>query len=310
MHALLDANAAGAVRRWERRARRTDATAGLGRLPSRCASWRSGPRPSTSISLELDTDDATPLAPAAPGQFVTVRLQPPGASEPLVRSYSLSGPPEGDRYRISVKVEPRGAAGRVVRDDVEVGDRIDVAAPRGRFVLDEGAPPTRPVALVSAGVGVTPVLAMLHALGAAATTRDVWWVHGARNRDEHAFATEVDRLLASLPHAHRLVFYSAPGPADRPGVDYDEIGRVTADAIAAAGAPVACDYFLCGPIGFMDSLRSGLAALGVAPTTCTPSSSVPRARSRPVSSRSPLDDPIHRTVRRAPARTCRSSAAG
>ena len=98
------------------------------------------------VSLELEPDDATPLARAAPGQFVTVRLQPPESGTPLMRSYSLSGPPEGERYRISVKVEPRGAAGRVVRDEIEVGDRIDVAAPRGRFVLDDRRP-SAPVAL-------------------------------------------------------------------------------------------------------------------------------------------------------------------
>ena len=215
------------------------------------------------VSLELEPDDATPLARAAPGQFVTVRLHPTGSGTPVIRSYSLSGPPEGERYRISVKVEPRGAAGHVVRDEIEVGDRIDVAAPRGRFVLDDRRTSLQPVVLVSAGVGVTPVLAMLHALGAAQTTGNVWWVHGARNRNEHAFAAEAEQLLTSLPNAHRLVFYSAPGPDDVPGVDYDEGGHVTADAIAAAGAPVTSDFFLCGPTAFIHSMQAGLGALGV-----------------------------------------------
>ena len=215
------------------------------------------------VSLELDTDDGTPLARAAPGQFVAVRLQPPGGTAPLVRSYSLSGAPEGPRYRISVKVEPNGAAGHAVRDTIRVGDRVDVAAPRGRFVLDARAPSSHPITLVSAGVGVTPVLAMLHTLVAAGATREVWWVHGARNHDEHAFAVEADELLASLPNAHRLVVYSRPGANDVHGVDYDETGHVTADVIAAAGTPVTSDFFLCGPGPFMDSLRSGLVALGV-----------------------------------------------
>jgi len=217
------------------------------------------------VSLELDSADGVPLPGAAPGQFVTVQLHPLGDASPLVRSYSLSGAPEASTYRISVKVEPNGAAGHLVRDRVDVGDRIDVAAPRGRFVLDPQPPSARSVALLSAGVGVTPVLAMLHALSAASATRDVWWVHGARNREEHAFAEEADELLASLPHAHRFVCYSAPSTHDIRGVDYDAAGRVTADAIAAAGAPLASDFFLCGPIGFMDSMQAGLAALGVAP---------------------------------------------
>ena len=115
----------------------------------------------TVLSLELEADDGAPLPRALPGQFVTLRLEPGGDAPPVVRSYSLSGPPGSARYRITVKVEPHGAAGRYLRATVDVGDHVDVAAPRGQFTLDEGA---RPVVLVSAGVGVTPVLAMLHAL--------------------------------------------------------------------------------------------------------------------------------------------------
>lgn len=214
------------------------------------------------LSLELDADDDRPLASALPGQFVTLRLEPGGGRPPLVRSYSLSGPPEGARYRISVKVEPHGAAGRLLRDAVEVGDRVDVAAPRGRFTLDDGA---RPIALVSAGVGATPVLAMLHALSAARATREVWWLHGARNGTEHAFAEEAGSLLASLPRARRRVWFSRPDPSDRLGVDHDEVGHMTADAIAASGVPTDSEFYLCGPPAFMDALRAGIDALGVAP---------------------------------------------
>ena len=114
----------------------------------------------SAVTLELQADDGTPLAQPLPGQFVTLKLEPEGAP-PIVRSYSLSGPPDDPRYRITVKVEPHGAAGGYLRSVVEVGSDIRVAAPRGRFILDDGA---EPVVLVSAGIGVTPVLAMLHAL--------------------------------------------------------------------------------------------------------------------------------------------------
>ncbi len=215
------------------------------------------------VSLELDADDGRSLTPALPGQFVTLRLEPGGGAPPLVRSYSLSGPAGGARYRVSIKVEPHGAAGHHVRDTVEVGDRIDVAAPRGRFTLaDDG---TRPVALVSVGVGVTPVLAMLHALSAGPATRPIWWLHGARNGAEHAFAQEVRSLLASLPQAHSRVWYSRPDPGDRIGVDHDDVGHITADALAATGVPTSSEFYLCGPPAFMDALRAGLAALGVSP---------------------------------------------
>jgi ferredoxin-NADP reductase/MOSC domain-containing protein YiiM/ferredoxin len=228
--------------------------------PLRVSSKRS--ETTSVVSLELDADDGRPLARALPGQFVTLRLEPGSGPPPLVRSYSLSGSPDGARYRISVKVEPHGAAGRYLRDAVEVGDRIDVAAPRGRFTLDDGA---RPVALVSAGVGVTPVLAMLHALSSGRTAREVWWFQGARNGAEHPFADEANGLLASLPRARSRVWYSRPDPTDRVGVDYDEVGHITADAIAATGVPIESEFYVCGPPAFMDQLRAGFDALGVSP---------------------------------------------
>ena len=123
-----------------------------------------------------------------------------------------------------------GAVSRHLHDRVAVGDTLEVAAPRGSFVLREG---TRPVVLVSAGVGATPVLAMLHALASEAATRPVWWLHGARNREEHAFAEEVDGLLAALPHAHRLVAYSRPAADERPGAGFDLAGRLDGAAPSA-----------------------------------------------------------------------------
>ena len=216
----------------------------------------------TVLSVELEADDGAPLPRALPGQFVTLRLEPGGGAPPLVRSYSLSGPPGGARYRITVKVEPHGAAGGYLRTTVGVGGLLEVAAPRGHFILDEG---TRPIVLVSAGVGVTPVLAMLHALHDSRSTRDVWWLHGARNGAEHTFAQEARRLLATLSHAHRRVWYSRPGPDDVPGTDYDELGHITAEGIAAVGAPTDGELYLCGPAPFMAAIGAGLDTLGVSP---------------------------------------------
>jgi ferredoxin-NADP reductase/ferredoxin len=211
------------------------------------------------VSLDLEAEDAAPLPRALPGQYVTVKLEPSGAP-PLVRSYSLSGPPGSARYRISVKIEPQGEAGPYLRGAVDVGDRLDVAAPRGQFTLDENA---SAVVLVSAGVGVTPVLAMLHALHDSQSTRDIWWFHGARNRAEHAFAQEARSLLATLPNAHSRVLYSRPGTDDRIGIDYDELGHVTPELITAAGAPLDGDFYVCGPAPFMDALVAGLGAMAV-----------------------------------------------
>ena len=214
----------------------------------------------TTLSLDLESADGAPLAHPLAGQFITLKLEPRGGVPPLVRSYSLSGPPDSDRYRITVKVEPHGAAGTYLRDMADVGDEIKVAAPRGRFTLDDSA---RPVVLVSAGVGVTPVLAMLHALHDRQSTREIWWLHGTRNGDEHAFAQETRSLLATLANAHSRVWYSQPGPDDRLGTDYDEPGHLTPEGISAAAAPVDGEFYVCGPTPFMSAMRCGLQALGV-----------------------------------------------
>jgi ferredoxin-NADP reductase/MOSC domain-containing protein YiiM/ferredoxin len=202
--------------------------------------------------------DATPTAAA--GQYLTLRLQPGADGPPLVRSYSLSDLPDERGFRISVKRE--GAGSRYLHERVKVGDVLDVAAPRGSFVLRDDA---RPVVLVSAGVGATPVLAMLHALVREHTMRPVWWVHGARNRDEHAFAAEADALLAALPDAHRVVAYSRPGAGETPGVDYDVAGRLDLAVLERAGVPTDADYYLCGPDDFMRAIGAALTARGVRP---------------------------------------------
>jgi ferredoxin-NADP reductase/MOSC domain-containing protein YiiM/ferredoxin len=214
----------------------------------------------TVLSVELEVDDGATLPHALPGQFVTLKLEPGDGAPPLVRSYSLSGAPDRPRYRIAVKVEPHGVAGGYLRAAVEVGDRIKVAAPRGQFTLDASA---HPVVLVSAGVGVTPVLAMLYALHDSQSRRDIWWLYGTRNGAEHAFAHETRSLLAALPNAHSRVWYSRPNPEDHIGIDYDELGHITPERIAATGTPIDGEFYLCGPTSFMAAITAGLETLGV-----------------------------------------------
>ncbi len=225
------------------------------------------------IRRESSTIASFTLAPAgwarpAPGavsagQYLTVRLRPEGADRPaVIRSYSLSTVADGDGYRISVKHEPHGVGSSFLHDHVRVGDTIEAVAPRGAFTLRGGQ---GPVVLLSGGVGATPVLAMLHTLAGAHTSREVWWVHGTRDGREHAFGAEVDRLLASLPHSHRIVSYSRPGPGEAPGMSFDEVGRVSIETITGAGIPIDADYYLCGPDAFMQSLSAALVARGTLP---------------------------------------------
>jgi ferredoxin-NADP reductase/MOSC domain-containing protein YiiM/ferredoxin len=214
------------------------------------------------ISIHLSPAEDAAHSPAKPGQFLTVRLQPDPEAAPLLRTYSLSGLPDGDDYRISVKQEPRGAASGYLHTRLRVGDTLDAGAPRGTFVLKSG---DRPVVLASAGVGATPVLAMLHTLATEQSSRQVWWLHGARNRSGHSFAEEVDSLLAALPNAHRVVCYSSPGPDDRAGDDFDRIGHLTGQVLDDAGVPTGGFFYICGPGPFMHDVGAALAARGVTP---------------------------------------------
>src|SRR5690348_7432263 len=104
---------------------------------------------------------------------------------------------------------------------------------------------------------------MLHALAAARSTRDIWWLHGARRRADEPFAAESRALLSALPHAHRHICYSSPGPGDLAGRDYDTAGRLSAPVLAGLGLPRDADAYLCGPPAFMAEMSAALAAEGV-----------------------------------------------
>ncbi|AMV45786.1 MOSC and FAD-binding oxidoreductase domain-containing protein [Paraburkholderia caribensis] len=212
------------------------------------------------LSFVFEATDGLPLQQARPGQYVVLRLRQ-GAKDPaFFRSYSLSGAPSTGRYRISVKLEPNGAAGTYLGNRVRVGDTLDVSAPRGDFVLKEGI---GPVVLLSAGIGVTPVLSMLHALSVAGSRRQVLWIHAARDGEHYPFGAESRRLLNMLEHARGHVCYSAPAASDRMGDDFDDTGRVSQTVLEKIGLPVDADVYLCGPASFMHDMKGTLERMGV-----------------------------------------------
>jgi len=213
------------------------------------------------FSLELASADDRPLAIAMPGQFVVVRLQPQPEGPPLLRSYSLSGAPGTECYRLGIKREARGIASNYIATSLKAGDLVEVSAPRGNFVLRTD---DRPVVLLSAGIGITPVLAMLHALAAESSQRMVWWFHGARSGNENAFAEETRVLLKRLPNSRSYVQYSKPGLADKPGVHFDAPGRLETAILERLGVSKEADFYLCGPSAFLRDFAAGLTAWGVA----------------------------------------------
>jgi ferredoxin-NADP reductase/MOSC domain-containing protein YiiM/ferredoxin len=210
------------------------------------------------ISICLEDPTGSPLPAARPGQYLTLRVQPDQRQRTVLRNYSLSGPPGADFYRVTVKREHGGAASGYLHTRLAVGDQLDVAAPRGTFILDETH---SPVLLISAGIGATPVLAMLQLLAQERSDREIWWLHGARNGLEHSFATETRDLVASLPNAQAHVYYSHPMPNDLEGRDFDSAGRLTASVLAKLKPPYDAEAYLCGPATFMDDISAGLAAL-------------------------------------------------
>jgi ferredoxin-NADP reductase/MOSC domain-containing protein YiiM/ferredoxin len=212
------------------------------------------------ISIRLDDPEGAPLPLARPGQYVTLRIRPEGERRALLRNYSLSGPPDAGHYRITVKREHAGAASGYLHTRLRAGARLEVAAPRGAFILDGT---DAPVLLISAGIGATPVLAMLHELATGHAGREVWWLHGARSGLDHSFAAEARALIASLPRVHAHVWYSRPGPDDLVGRDFDSAGRLTAAALTELAPPREAQAYLCGPASFMEEMSAGLAAMGI-----------------------------------------------
>jgi len=214
---------------------------------------------SAVTSIYLAAEDGAPLPRPQAGQFLTLRVS--AADDPApVRSYSLSAGPETAGYRISVKRESHGLVSAYLHTQLRVGATIEVAAPRGDFHL---APGNNPVLLISAGIGVTPVLAMLHELAGGPSDRPVWWIHTARDAGRHVFAVEAHRLIESLAHGHEQVFYTAPGAEIDPGQATVTRGRLDPATLGGLGIPTDATAYLCGPAGFTVAIRDALVGLGL-----------------------------------------------
>jgi ferredoxin-NADP reductase len=211
-------------------------------------------------SFVLAPFDGQPLPAFQAGQFVVLRLHLDPDKPPVLRSYSLSDLPGADHFRISVKSELNGIGSSFLCNRAREGDVLDVSAPRGSFTLRTGQ---NPVVLLSAGVGATPVMSMLHTLVAERSQREIWWIYGTRNRVDHPFAEESRSLLKQLSRGRGYIVYSRPAAIDQVGADFDASGHIDTALIEKIGVSQSSDFYLCGPSSFLQNMRDGLRNWGV-----------------------------------------------
>jgi ferredoxin-NADP reductase/MOSC domain-containing protein YiiM len=211
-------------------------------------------------SFILSPIDGATLPAFQAGQFVVLRLLVDSGKPAVLRSYSLSGLPAADHFRISIKRELDGIGSSFLCNRTQLGDVLDVSAPRGSFTL---RPSQSPAVLLSAGVGATPVLSMLHSLAAEKSQREIWWIYGARNRVDHPFAEESRSLLKQLSRGRGYIVYSRPAATDQVGAEFDASGHIDIALLQRIGVSQSSDFYLCGPASFLQNMRDGLRNWGV-----------------------------------------------
>jgi len=217
-------------------------------------------------SFYLQPEDQGVIPNYQPGQFLTIKLDIPGQTKPIIRTYSLSDYAEPcTYYRLSIKRElpPAGSdfmpglASNFMHDHIQEGSVIPAKPPTGRFVLD--IQKSLPAVLISNGVGITPMISMAKA-AIRNPDRSIWFVHGAKNGQFHAFRDEVTAIAQQHPNLNIHFAYSRPQTEDT-GY-YHSTGYADANLIQSLVQQPA-EYFLCGSPAFMQSLRDGLQAAGV-----------------------------------------------
>ena len=219
-------------------------------------------------SFYLESEDGARIACHKAGQFLPVEVQPPGTTEPIRRTYTISSAPNGSFYRLSIKKEPGeppGVTSNYFHDHVTVGSTIRAMTPRGKFVLDESS--TRPIVLLSAGVGLTPMISMLEQLvkssDSCGCNRQVWFIHGATNSRTHAFDQQVKKLAQAHPCLDVHIRYSQPLEGEIEAANYQSTGHVDIDLVKSLLTLDDYEFYLCGPAPFMESLYEGLKDISV-----------------------------------------------
>ncbi|MGL3820709.1 NO-inducible flavohemoprotein [Sphingopyxis sp. R3-92] len=211
-------------------------------------------------SFTLTPADGGPVMGYRPGQYLTFWFEIPG-HPPVKRNYSISAAPNGETYRISVKREPQGLASGWLHDEAKPGSMLKVAAPAGEFFLPDR--PQRPVVLLSGGVGLTPMVAMLEAIIESGSDVPVHYIHGTHDRETHAMRAHVRALAALSPAARITDFHQTPLAGEVEGQDYDRAGLISEQWLLTNTAVGEADYYICGPRPFLRASVSALSLAGV-----------------------------------------------
>ena len=219
------------------------------------------PRSALITSFEMEPVDGQPVADYQPGQYLAVWLKPEGFEYQEIRQYSLTRKPDGKGYRIAVKRENGGQVSNWLHNAAKEGDVVYLAAPGGDLFLNVTA--QTPVTLISGGVGQTPMLARLDTLSKHHHPAQVNWFHAAENGDVHAFADEVKTLGSALPDFTSHLWYRTPTDADRQSNAFDSEGLMTLSTLADKLRDPQMQFYLCGPVAFMQHAAKQLVALGV-----------------------------------------------
>ncbi|MFL6673189.1 MAG: NO-inducible flavohemoprotein [Massilia sp.] len=224
------------------------------------------PESDVITSFVLEPADGQPVVNFEPGQYISLAIEVPRLGLQQIRQYSLSDAPNGRSYRIAVKREggpdpaQAGYVSTLLHEQVQVGDKVRLAAPYGNFFIDVNA--TTPVVLISGGVGLTPMISMLNRV-LQSPGRRIMFVHGARNSAVHAMKDHLRQTAAQHPNFRTFIFYNEPLPQDQQGRDFDYPGLVDIDVIADQVLLPDADYYICGPIPFMRIQHDALIARGI-----------------------------------------------
>ena len=202
------------------------------------------------------------------GEYVTLRVYVPGLQVLQPRQYTLSQAKGSGMLRITVKAirakdgAPAGVVSNQLVNTLKVGNQVELTAPTGTFVIDD-VKDDHPLVLIAAGIGITPMVAMLEELSTENPLRSVHFLYSTQNKAAYPLRDTVDAVMKGLPRGAKTVFFTKPGPDDHLGQDFDASGRITPASIRNFCQDPDADFYICGPASFMQDITAALRQIGV-----------------------------------------------